>query len=177
MTEYLFKSERLGFRNWKGSDLEAISAINADERVMEFFPSTKTKDETKEFIGRMQKQFLEKGYCYFATELLENNEFIGFIGLSEQNFDADFTPCIDIGWRLKYDSWNKGLATEGASAVLNYGFRKLDLKIINAIAPVNNLKSVHIMEKIGMKKVKTFDHPLLKNHERLKKCILFEAKT
>ena len=59
----------------------------------------------------MQNQFAEKGFCYFAVDKLENSEFIGLICLSEQTFEADFTPCIDIGWRLASAEWNKGNAT------------------------------------------------------------------
>ncbi|MDO8994875.1 MAG: N-acetyltransferase, partial [Daejeonella sp.] len=59
--QYLFKSERLGFRNWLESDIELMSAINADEKVMEFFPRITTKAQTVEFIEKMEQQFKEKG--------------------------------------------------------------------------------------------------------------------
>src|ERR1700761_6816125 len=97
---YIFTSERLGFRNWMMSDVSEMSLINADPKVMEFFPETRTREQTVEFIERMQKQFAEKGFCYFAVDRLDNNDLIGFIGISEQTFEADFTPCIDIGWGL-----------------------------------------------------------------------------
>ncbi len=99
--EYLFSSERLGFRNWKTEDAAIMAEINADKEVMEFFPAIQTKDQTLLFIERMQKEFSEKGFCYFAVDHLKTNELIGFIGIHEQTFEADFTPCIDIGWRLK----------------------------------------------------------------------------
>jgi RimJ/RimL family protein N-acetyltransferase len=81
---YLFQSKRLGFRNWIESDIQQMAEINADARVMAYFPNIKTMDETREFILRMQQQFSKKGFCYFAVDKLENGEFIGFIGLSEQ---------------------------------------------------------------------------------------------
>ncbi|MCU0341182.1 MAG: GNAT family N-acetyltransferase, partial [Spirosomaceae bacterium] len=58
--------------------------INSDQKVMEFFPSIPTKAQTVEFIERMKKQFEDRGFCYFAVDKLENNEFVGFIGLAEQ---------------------------------------------------------------------------------------------
>ena len=173
MINYLFKSDRLGFRNWLASDQEKLAVINADMEVMEFFPSTRSVTETKIFIERMRKQYGDKGYCYFAVDVLEDGEFIGFIGLSEQNFDADFTPCIDIGWRLAKTAWNKGYATEGAKRCLEYGFEALHLDNIYSIAPVANIKSQQVMKKIGMRKVKTFDHPQLLDNARLRKCVLY----
>ncbi len=173
MRNYLFKSDRLGFRNWLASDIEKLAAINADKEVMEFFPSTRTLPETKTFIERMQRQYGDKGYCYFAVDNLEYDTFIGFIGLSEQNFAADFTPCIDIGWRLAKTAWNKGYATEGAKRCLEYGFEALHLDRIYSIAPVANLKSQQVMKKIGMRKVKTFEHPQLLDNARLRKCVLY----
>ncbi len=171
---YLFKSDRLGFRNWLTRDLKTMTDINSDAKVMEFFPSRQSEKQTIEFIERMRKQFNEKGYCYFAVDKLENNEFIGFIGLSEQTFDADFTPCIDIGWRLKANEWNKGLATEGAKECLEYAFQHLAIEKISAIAPQINIQSERIMKNIGMKKVKVFQHPKLIGDERLQECVLYE---
>ena len=175
MKNYLFKSDRLGFRNWLASDVDKLAAINADKEVMEFFPSTRTLPETKTFIERMQKQYAEKGYCYFAVDTLEDENLIGFIGLSEQNFAADFTPCIDIGWRLAKAAWNKGYATEGANRCLEFGFDTLNLDKIYAIATESNIKSQQVMKKIGMCKVKTFDHPQLLDNARLRKCLLHEV--
>ena len=173
MKHYLFKSRRLGFRNWLESDTEKLAAINADEEVMAFFPSTRTWQETKNFISRMQQQYSEKGYCYFAIDKLEDETFIGFIGLSEQNYEADFTPCIDIGWRLAKIAWNKGYATEGAKRCLEYGLEKLKINRIYSIAPIINTKSVQVMKNIGMRKLKTLNHPQLLDDARLRKCVLY----
>ena len=176
MKNYLFKSDRLGFRNWLVSDIEKLAVINADKEVMAFFPKTRTLQETKTFIGRMQKQYAEKGYCYFAVDTLADGNLIGFIGLSEQNYVTDFTPCIDIGWRLARSAWNKGFATEGAKRCLEFGFEKLHLNKIYSIAPVANIKSQQVMMKIGMHKVKFFDHPQLLDNARLRKCILYKIE-
>lgn len=173
MKNYLFKSNRLGFRNWLASDIEKLAAINRDKEVMAFFPSIRTLQETKNFINRMQQQFSEKGYCYFAIDILEDDTLIGFIGLSEQNYDADFTPCIDIGWRLAKTAWNKGYASEGAKRCLEYGLKQLQIDKIYSIAPVINTKSEQVMRKIGMRKVKSFDHPQLLDNARLRRCVLY----
>lgn len=148
--------------------------INSDEKVMEFFPTIPTKEQTEEFILRMIKQFIDKGFCYFAVDKLENNEFIGFIGISKQTYKADFTPCVDIGWRIKSSEWNKGFATEGAKKCFDYALNNLKLETIYSIAPKVNTKSEHIMTKIGMKKQYEFEHSLLTNFEQLKTCVLYK---
>jgi RimJ/RimL family protein N-acetyltransferase len=175
MKKYVFKSDRLGFRNWIDSDVELMYPISSDKEVMEFFPSVQTHDYVADFVKRMQVEFAERGHCYFAVEKLEG-EFIGFIGLHQQTFESDFTPCIDIGWRLKKSVWNQGFATEGAKRCLEYGFRELGMKSIYSIAPKVNTKSILIMEKIGMKWQKNFIFPLLQHDERLKECVLYKTE-
>jgi len=149
--KYIFTSERLGFRNWNLTDIDKMYEINSDEKVMEFFPSIQTKEQTTEFVERMKKQYEEKGFCYFAVEILGDNQFIGFIGLSEQTYKAEFTPCIDIGWRINSNEWNKGFATEGAKKCLEYAFKELKLENVYSIAPKINTKSEHIMKKSALK--------------------------
>lgn len=141
---------------------------------MEFFPEAQSLSETEAFIERMQLQFKEKGYCYFAVDDLERNLFIGFIGLSYQTYEATFTPCIDIGWRLSKDSWGKGLATEGAKKCLDYAFNELELNHIKAVCPIINKPSERVMEKIGMTKITTFNHSKLEDHPKLRECVLYE---
>ena len=171
---YLFTSERLGFRNWYETDIDKMAAINLNPEVMEFFPKTQTREQTAVFIERMQAMLQRTGFCYFAVDTLPDGKFIGFIGLAEQTFEADFTPCIDIGWRLDTSAWYKGYATEGAKACLEYAFNELKLKRILSMAPVINKKSIHVMEKIGIKRMSYFEnHPYLLNDERLKKCVLY----
>lgn len=174
--KYIFTSDRLGFRNWDVTDIDKMHEINSDEKVMEFFPSIPTKEQTTEFVHRMMNQFDEKGFCYFAVDKLDDNEFIGFIGLSEQTYKADFTPCIDIGWRIDSNEWNKGFATEGAKKCLEYAFDNLKLENVYSIAPKINKKSEHIMTKIGLKKQYEFKHSLLDNYEDLKTCVLYKTE-
>jgi RimJ/RimL family protein N-acetyltransferase len=172
--KYIFTSERLGFRDWSLEDIDKMHEINTDEKVMEFFPSILTKEQTEGQVARMKKHFQDKGFCYFAVDKLENDEFIGFIGLCEQTYEADFTPCVDIGWRIKRSEWNKGLATEGAKKCLDYALNVLKLDNIYAVAPKINVKSERIMQKIGLTKQYEFEHPLLTNDDRLKTCVLYK---
>jgi RimJ/RimL family protein N-acetyltransferase len=154
-----------------------MSAINSDEVVMEFFPGRPTQTDTVAFMSRMQQQYLDRGFCYFAVDRLDNSEFAGFIGLSGQVFQAEFTPCMDIGWRLSQNAWNQGFAAEGAKKCLDFAFNQLVLKGIYSMAPKTSLKSIRVMEKIGMQKLMTFNHPKLINGKHLEECLLYLIST
>ncbi|MEH0157419.1 GNAT family N-acetyltransferase [Limibacter armeniacum] len=172
--KYLFKSDRLGFRNWEMEDIPKMYAINSDPKVMEYFPFIPTYGQTESFVGQMLIQFQKKGFCYFAVETLSVGKFIGFIGLSEKDFKTTFSPFVDIGWRLGKYAWGKGYGTEGAERCLAYAFEELKLEKVMSLAPVVNQKSIHVMEKIGMHKVTTFKHPQLKEDKRLESCFLYQ---
>ncbi len=159
LKQYLFQSERLGFRNWQEADKVAFSKMNADPAVMEYFPTTKTKEESDKLVDRLNDHFLEKGLTFYAVDQLKNGEFVGFIGLIHSAMETDFTPCVEIGWRLKKAAWGKGYATEGAIRCLEYGFNDLDLKEIYSFTPLPNKRSERVMQKIGMTKIKEFGHP------------------
>ncbi len=173
---YLFTSKRLGFREWKLRDLPDMIAINQNPEVMQFFPKCPTEGETRNFIQRMITSQQQFGFCYFAVELLPTQEFIGFIGLQSQTYEADFTPCVDIGWRLAKKFWGNGYATEGAMRCVQFARETTNLDEIVAVAPVINTSSVAVMKKIGMHEVKTFDHPALKDDKRLRKCVLYQLQ-
>lgn len=170
---YIFTSQRLGFRTWLPEDIPDLAAINADPAVMEFFPSTQSLQQTENFINRMIKQYEEKHFCYFAVERLDTKEFIGFTGLMEPTYEADFTPCVDIGWRLAQKHWGNGFATEAAKRCLEYAFAVLELDYVVATCPQVNTPSEAVMKKIGMQKIRSFQHPLLTDNERLRECLLY----
>ena len=49
-----------------------------------------------------------------SAELKESGEFIGYVGLHTPAAQLPFSPCVEIGWRLAFEHWRKGLATEAA---------------------------------------------------------------
>lgn len=170
---YVFTSDRLGFRNWRSTDLDILADINADEEVMQYFPARHDRERTQQFIDRMQKQFAERGYCYFAVEKLSNQALIGFIGLAYQSYEAPFTPCVDIGWRLAKEHWNQGYATEGAKRCLQHAFQEVGLQQVYSVAPAINLPSIQVMKKIGLQFDYDFEHPKLLNFDRIRNCVLY----
>jgi len=161
---YLIVTERLGLRNWRESDLRPYIEMNQDADVMRFFPYPMTSEQTEASFGSLKKHYEDHGYTFFAVDLLEENSFIGFIGLVNTKFESHFTPCVEIGWRLMKEYWGRGLATEGARACINYAFDVLGLDSVYSFTPMSNLPSERVMQKIGMHRVGTFFHPMIPGH-------------
>ncbi len=118
-------TQRLALRKWIDADFMPFAAMNKDAEVMQFFPKILTDDETASMIKRIDAHFHKYGYGLFAIEKIATKQFIGFSGFMVPAFKSFFTPCIEIGWRIKKEEWNKGFATEAAKACLQYGFKTL----------------------------------------------------
>ncbi len=142
---------------------------------MEYFPALPTMEDTTALVRRMQQMYADRKYCYFAVDHLETGQFLGFIGLCDQDYPSPFTPCVDIGWRIHKDFWGMGLATEGARKCLDYAFNSLELNQVRAIAPSTNLRSIRVMEKVGMKFLGNFEHPKLYEFPSLVNCVCYET--
>lgn len=174
----IIETDRLILRTWEANDIDAMAAIDQDPKVCEFLPGTGNREATKAGIKRIKEHFHKHGFCLYAVELKSNNELIGFLGLNIPSFEAHFTPCVEIGWRLGSQFWDKGYATEGAKAVLDYGFKKLGLKEIVAFTVPANLRSRRVMEKIGMKRDPDgdFAHPKLPKEHPLSLHVLYRIR-
>lgn len=169
------ETSRLFLRDWEQTDLEPFRRLNADAMVMQYFPRALSNEDTNAFYEVIQSEIQQCGYGLYAVELKENKEFIGFIGFHKATFEADFTPCIEIGWRLKQEAWGKGYATEGATACLQYGFNELGFKEVYSFTADINKPSQKVMKKIGMCFVKSFNHPKVQKDSPLYKHVLYKA--
>ena len=143
---------------------------------MEFFPATLSEEETQGLIKRLQLHYEKHGYTYFAVDVLETNEFIGFCGLAVQAWQSKFTPCVDMGWRLKHSAWGKGYATEAAKACLEAAEQKFGLQEVFAFTPDLNLPSQQVMKKIGLEYAGSFQHPKIANDNRFKTCVAYKKR-
>ncbi len=171
----IIETARLILRDYNEDDILFLAEINADERVMEFFPRTLDLVETQDFVVLQSESIAQNKFGFFALEKKETREFIGFVGLKEVNFKAPFTPAVEIGWRIAHDQWNQGFATEAAKAVLDYGFNKINLQEIVSFAAKINKKSQRVMEKIGMKRDENDDflHPNINKDHFLAPHVLY----
>ena len=169
------RTSRLLLRRWRESDREPFANLNADPLVMKHFPSVLSREESDAGVDRVEAHFQQHGFGVWAVELPDEAPFIGFIGLIVPRFQAHFTPCVEVGWRLAAEYWNRGYATEGAVASLKFGFDVLGLSEIVALTVPGNLASRRVMEKIGMVRnpADDFDHPMLPEGHPLRRHVLY----
>ena len=168
-----FETERLRLRQWKPADRVAFAALNADARVMEFFPSPLTRTESDAMADRCQSLIAELGWGFWAVECKTSHEFIGFVGLHTPSAELPFSPCVEIGWRLAFHHWGKGFASEAAREVLRVGFQLLCLREIVSFTTLDNLRSRAVMERLGMKESGTFEHPQVPEGSGLRQHFLY----
>jgi RimJ/RimL family protein N-acetyltransferase len=150
--------------------------MGQDPEVMEFFPSLLTPEESDALVDRAQVHIVDNGFGMWAVEISGEAPFAGFIGLNIPSFQAHFTPCIEVGWRLARPFWGRGYATEGAAAALEFGFTKLGLDEIVSFAVSTNVRPVAVMRRIGMKFSGEFDHPAFEEGHRLRRHVLYRIR-
>jgi RimJ/RimL family protein N-acetyltransferase len=168
-------TERLLLRGWRDADRLPFRRLNADPRVMEFMPALLTPHESDAMIQRIEQHFGRHRFGPYAAELVEDRTFIGFISLYTPAFDAPFMPAVEIGWRLAAEYWGRGLATEGARAVLRLAFETIGLASVVSFTVPANLRSRRVMEKLGMTHdaADDFDHPSLLPGHPLRHHVLY----
>ncbi|TKT80109.1 GNAT family N-acetyltransferase [Aquamicrobium sp. LC103] len=167
------ETPRLIIRNWEERDRDLFHRINSDDRVMEFFPFRRTREEADAFMETIRAANEERGYGFAALELRETGECMGFAGLhSDSVAPARLPGAMEIGWRLAPEYWGKGYVTEAAEALLDFGFVTLDLDEIISFAVWDNDRSTSVMRRIGMaaEPESDFDHPRVPDtHPHLKR--------
>ena len=143
-------TSRLVLRQWRQSDRAPFAALNADPCVMEHFPALLTRDESDAMVDRCVERIQGDGYSLWAVEVKTSGKFIGFVGLAVPTWEAAFTACTEIGWRLARSAWGQGYATEAANATLSKAFRAVGLDDVVSFTTTRNLRSQHVMQRIAM---------------------------
>lgn len=171
----IIETERLLLRPWKESDLAPFSVLNADSRVREFYPSILTRAQSDQQALEFANFLVAHGWGLWAVSVPDIADFIGYIGLFPISFKAPFTPAVEIGWRLAYEHWGHGYASEGAKAVLRYAFETLKLEEVVSLTAKTNLRSQRVMQKIGLTydPKDDFDHPNLPKGHPLREHVLY----
>jgi RimJ/RimL family protein N-acetyltransferase len=177
MPDPFLRTDRLLLRPWREADLEPFAALNADPVVMEHFPKPLDRSESDAMVARVRAHFERHGFGFWAVEVPGLADIVGLVGLAIPAFEAHFTPCVEIGWRLAREHWGKGYASEAARACLRYGFEELGLDEIVAFTAQGNVRSRAVMERIGMTRrpEDDFDHPSLAEGHPLRRHMLYRA--
>ena len=174
----IIDTERLILRTWNKEDARSYFQINQDPKVIEFLRGPLTMKQVNDFIPVMNSHGDTDSYTLWAACLKGTGELIGFIGLNYTDWESHFTPAVEVGWRLGSQFWGKGYATEGAKASLDYGFKKCGLKEIVSFTVPANVRSLGVMEKIGLKRDINgdFAHPKLAVDHPLSQHVLYRLR-
>ena len=168
-------TERLVMRPWRAEDRDPFFAINCELAVYRHLgPLTRERSDT--MIDRYNEQFAGTGWGRWALEERESGLLIGHCGLMPLGDDLPFAPGVEIGWRLSERWQGKGLARQAAEAAVDFAFETLSLDRIVSFTTPANTASWGLMERLGMIRIGTFDHPLLADGDPLKPHVLYEIR-
>ena len=172
------RTERLLLRAWRPTDREAFAALNADPLVMEHLPAPLSRVESDQLADCIELAFEHPGPRLWAVEVGGGEPFIGFVGLSVPGFEAPFTPCVEVGWRLARAAWGHGYATEAARAAVADGFSRLGLDEIVSFTSRANARSQRVMQRLGMTRdpAEDFDHPRMPPGSPLRPHVLYRLR-
>jgi len=167
------RSARLDLRALTEADLDLVSALSRDPRVMMPLGGLLNADESAAWLERQLRHFHEHGYGRYVVT--RDAEFVGLVGLSRTDFDRGLVPGVEIAWRLAFHHWGHGYATEAAHAAIQEGFSRFDLPEVIAVTSTNNLRSRSVMTRLGMtfSPGDTFEHLRLPEGDPLRCRVVY----
>lgn len=145
------KNQRVNLRKLKISDAQFIFQCAKDKEVTKYtfvFPPPFNLKQAEKFIKKTQQKMRKKTSYEFGIELKESKELIGAIKLSDINYK---NKNANIGLWLSKKYWRKGLAKETLNLILNFGFKKLKRRRIQAKVLHKNIPAQKLLEKSGFK--------------------------
>jgi RimJ/RimL family protein N-acetyltransferase len=167
-------TERLLLRQWRPGDRAPFAALNADRRVMEYFPSPLASADSDALAERCERALSARGWGLWAVEIPGRAPFIGFIGLATAGPGLPCSGLVEVGWRLAAPHWGQGYASEGARAALGHAFDVLDLTEIVSFTATVNRRSQAVMERVGMHRdAIEFEHPRVPEESPLRRHVLY----
>jgi RimJ/RimL family protein N-acetyltransferase len=175
MNSFRIATERLVLREWREADIDFLWRINSDPEVMAYIGPRQSRGVVARSVAGEMAAQAEKGHCYWPIERRSDGAFIGFCGLHPLTVGMHAEGQIEIGWRLRRDSWGQGLAREAAVACLAWGFANLPVDAIWAKTVPANARSWGLMLRLGMTYVEggDFDHPALPAGDPLRRHVLY----
>lgn len=157
-TDIFLETERLLLRRFTRADVDNLVELDADPEVMRFINGGKPtpREEIQHDILPAFLSYYDRyaGYGFWAAVERSSGAFVGWFHLRPRaGSDPD---DVELGYRLRRSAWGKGYATEGSRALIRKGFAELDAKRVWAETMTVNTASRRVMEKSGLKFVRTF---------------------
>ena len=154
------ETERLRLRQFRDDDLDAYAALCADPAVMEWLHAPGDSATSRPPSStRSADHWDEHGFGLWCVTGRPDDTCLGFVGLAVPSFLPEVLPAVEVGWRLAHDAWGKGYATEGARAAVEVAFGALALDHLISITRIENRRSWHVMEKLGLTLERHAVHP------------------
>jgi len=147
----ILETGRLLLRHLVLDDLDSLYALYTDPEITRFIPDApRTYEEArKELEWHMHGPPEHPELGLWATIHKETGEFIGRCGLLPWTIDEQAE--VEVAYLISRTYWGQGLATEAAQAILDYGFNTLNLPRLVCLIEAENLPSIRVAEKIGMR--------------------------
>ncbi len=158
MRPYL-ETERLALRHFTDSDADDLVDLDSDPEVMRYLTGRPTPRE--EILTEVLPWFLNfhlrfQGFGFFAAIERATGDFLGWFHFRARSDDPP--DRVELGYRLRRAAWGRGYATEGSLALIRKGFTELGVRQVYAQTMAVNTRSRRVMEKAGLRHVRTF-HP------------------
>ena len=159
---YVFlEAERLVLRRFTEEDVELLVDLDGDPEVMQFITGGRTTPR-REVETEILPAFLEyyerdPRFGFWAAVERSSGEFLGWFHFRPESEDAP--DQVELGYRLRRSVWGKGYATEGSRALIEKGFVELGVERAYATTMVVNVASRRVLEKSGLRYVRTFHQP------------------
>lgn len=141
-------TDRLFMTPFAPAHTDALFALNSNPDVMRFLGKPNTREETVESISRTQARWDTLGFGWWTVFLKNTDTIIGSACL--QNLAHKENAPLEIGWRLLTDYHGHGYATEAGRAAMNFGFERVGVDYVCAVADPKNTASHRVMQRLGM---------------------------
>lgn len=169
------ETERLILRQWEDSDYPLFAEMSSDPVVMEFYPSTLSREESDAMASKIKGLIKKQSWGFWAVETKSDHEFVGFVGLHKPMYELPVAECVEVGWRLRKECWGNGYATEAGKEALRFGFEELNLDEIYSFASILNNRSWAVMERLNMSDTgNNFEHPNIPEGHSLREHVLYK---
>lgn len=155
------ETERLLLRELLPEDINGLLQLDSDPEVHQYLgqKTISTIEESSQNLNYIRKQYIDNGIGRWAVIEKQTNQFIGWSGLKLiTELTNGHINYYDLGYRFIKEYWGKGYATESAKASISYAFNQLNANEVYAIADIDNLASIKILEKLGLKRINIFQY-------------------
>lgn len=154
--DYTMTTERLWLTPFAPEHVDDLFALNSDPEVMRHLGPVQTRPETEAYVKDVGKRWKKFGYSWWAVFLRDTDKMIGSACL--QNLAHKEDAPLEIGWRLLPAHQGKGYATEAGQAAMDFGFDRVGVDYLCAVAKPGNLASQKVMQRLGMRYVGVQTH-------------------